>query len=210
MTDPYCYDDCGVLKNKLEIKNEEILDKAEVEFSCNAIHELSVNPLIGNYDFEHFCNFHKYIFDDIYEWAGKPRTVEMEKAEAVLGYMSIEYAKPDEICIVAEQVLSKMKTRDWNNMSLEEQAENLSNDLAALWKVHVFREGNTRTTITFICQFADSKGMLLDRELFEKNSAYTRNALVAASAVFKDGDFRKKEYLYNIVKDSLERGRKKQ
>lgn len=207
MIDPYCYDDCGVLKNKLGIKNQEILDKAEVEFSCNAIHELSFNPLIGNYDFQHYCDFHKHIFGDIYEWAGKPRTVEMEKAEAVLGYMSIEYAKPDEISHAAEQILLEMKSRDWNSMPLEEQAESLSNDLAALWKVHAFREGNTRTTITFICQFADSMGMLMDRELFEKNSAYTRSALVAASAVFKDADFRKKEYLYRIVKDSLERGR---
>ena len=49
----------------------------------------------------------------------------------------------------------------------------------------------------------------MDRDLFEKNSAYMRNALVAASAVYQDADFRKMEYLYNIVKDSLERGREK-
>ena len=49
--------------------------------------------------------------------------------------------------------------------------------------------------------------MFMDRELFEKHSAYTRNALVAASAVFKDGsDFRQSEYLYKIIKDSLEKG----
>ena len=206
MIDPYCYENSDVLKNKLGIKDGAELDRAEVDFSCNAIHELSISPLDGNYDFEHFCNFHAYIFKDIYEWAGEPRTVEMEKAEAVLGYMSIEYTKPKEINETASAVLKKMSEKKWEEMSLDEQARNLSSSMADLWKVHSFREGNTRTTITFICQFADSKGMFIDRELFEKHSAYTRNALVAASAIFKDGDFRQTEYLYKIVKDSLEKG----
>lgn len=208
MIDPYCYKNSDVLKNKLGIKDGAELGKAEVDFSCNAIHELSVSPLDGNYDFEHFCNFHAYIFKDLYEWAGEPRTVEMEKAEAVLGYMSIEYTKPKEINDTASAVLKKMNEKKWEEMSLEEQARNLSSFMADLWKVHPFREGNTRTTITFICQFADSRGMFMDRELFEKHSAYTRNALVAASAIFKDGDFRKTEFLYKIVKDSLENGQK--
>ena len=46
----------------------------------------------------------------------------------------------------------------------------------------------------------------MDRALFEQNAAYMRNALVAATAIFADGDFRKPEYLYRIIKDSLERG----
>lgn len=203
MNDPYCYENSEVLRNKLGIKDNMELERAEVEFSCNAIHELSLYSLIGNYDFKHLCDFHAYIFRDIYDWAGEPRTVEMEKEEAILGYMSIEYTKPKEISKVATEVLEKMKGRDWAKMSLEEQAKNLSSDMAALWKVHSFREGNTRTIITFICQFADSKGMLMDRGLFEKHSAYARNALVAASAIFKDGDFRKLDYLYKIVKDSF-------
>jgi hypothetical protein len=105
MRDPYLYDDCDVLKNKLNIKDSAILDKAEVDISCNALHDISVSP-----------------------------------------------------------------------------------------------------RVTFICQYADSVGLRLDRELFERNSAYVRTALVAASAVFPDGDFRKPEYLRTIIKDGLERG----
>jgi len=66
------------------------LDKAEVEFSCNAIHDLLIHPINGNFDFNHLCKFHERIFGDVYDWAGQPRTVPMEKQEAVLGYMSIE------------------------------------------------------------------------------------------------------------------------
>lgn len=81
--------------------------------------------------------------------------------------------------------------------------------MAELWKVHPFREGNTRTTVTFCCDFAESKGFGLDRGLFKDNSQYMRDALVAATAKFSDiGDYSKPNYLYTIVKDGMERGAK--
>ena len=206
MRDPYFFDDCDILKNKLGIKDEDRLDHAEVEFSCERIHDLARSMLPGNYDFAHYCEMHQYIFGDIYEWAGQPRNVPMEKAESLLGYMSIDYAEPQDIEKQANAVLERMNSRDWLNMSLDEQAERLAQDTADLWKVHCFREGTTRTTITFMCQFADSHDMPIDRTLFERNAGYTRNALVAACAIFKDGDFRKPEYLFNIIKDGLKRG----
>jgi len=134
--------------------------------------------------------------------------VPIEKQEAVLGYTSIEYAKPQAIKAEATAVLQSMNAIQWETLSLDEQAVSLSNSLADLWKIHPFREGNTRTTVTFICQFVESKGLPLDRELFEQNAAYLRSALVAATAIFHDGDFRKPEYLVRIVRDSLERGTK--
>jgi len=206
MHDPYLYDDCPVLKNKLGLKDADMLDKAEVEFSCNAIHSLLTNPIQGDYDFAHLCRFHAHIFGDVYEWAGQPRTVSIEKQEAVIGYMSIEYAKPQNIEVEAATILNKMNATKWHMLSINEQADALSVGLAELWKVHPFREGNTRTTITFVCQFAENKALMLDRFLFEQNAAYMRSALVAATAIFRDGDFRKSEYLLQIVKDSLERG----
>ena len=209
MLDPYLYNDCSVLKNKLGIKDGDLLDKAEVEFSCNAIHDLLTNPIQGDYNFAHLCRFHARIFGDVYDWAGKPRTVPIEKQEAVLGYMSIEYTKPQEIEAEATIVLQRLNATKWDMLSLNEQAKVLSLGLADLWKVHPFREGNTRTTVTFICQFADNKGLSLDRRLFEKNAAYLRSALVAATAIYRDGDFRKPEYLIKIVIDSLERGAKR-
>ena len=70
---------------------------------------------------------------------------------------------------------------------------------------HPFREGNTRTAITFCCQYVDEFGFNINRELFENNARYVRTALVAYNAFFFDGkDFRKKEYLERIVKDSFD------
>jgi len=206
MKDPYLYDDCPVLRNKLGIRDADSLDKAEVDFSCNALKELVSSPIAGKYDFEHLCAYHEAIFSDVYDWAGEARTIPIEKQEAVIGHMSIAYAKPNNIETEAIEVLKKMNSMNWNGLSLDEQAESLSENMASLWKVHPFREGNTRTTIAFVNQFAEDKGLILDRSLFEQHAAYVRSALVAASAIFPDGDFRKPEYLVNIVKDSLQRG----
>ncbi len=76
--------------------------------------------------------------------------------------------------------------------------------MADVWKIHPFREGNTRTTITFFCQLIDEKYKKANRKIFEDNAVYVRTALVAYCADFKDGNnYSKKEYLERIVKDAL-------
>ena len=79
--------------------------------------------------------------------------------------------------------------------------------MANLWKVHPFREGNTRTITTFSCYYAEIKGFPLDTDLIKDNSDYVRNALVAASAKFHDlGDKSNLDYLIKIIKDAIEIG----
>ncbi len=88
---------------------------------------------------------------------------------------------------------------------MDDRAKCFSEDLAAVWKVHGFREGNTRLTVTFCCQFIEAQGIPVDRSIFEKHSTYVRTALVAYCAVFHDlGDLSKKEYLERIIRDALE------
>ncbi|WP_459928776.1 Fic family protein [Desulfosporosinus burensis] len=53
-----------------------------------------------------------------------------------------------------------MKEVNWRRFSLNEKAEALSKYMAELWKVHIFREGNTRTIVTFVCQYTESIGCL--------------------------------------------------
>lgn len=209
MKDPYCYPN-GVLRNKLGITEQGELDKAEVDFSCLALHELAMNPLEGNYDFAHYCAFHERVFCDVYEWAGQPRIISTEKAEKALGTLSVEYAQPENIATEAEEILSRMNGREWNKMPLDEQTKTLSKDMADLWKVHAFREGNTRTTVSFVCQFAESRGVAIEAKLFAKNSEYMRKALVVASARYSDVDLSDSSYLERIVKDGLERGRNRE
>lgn len=204
MRDPYLYSDADILKNKLDIKSQDLLDEAEADYVVYRLKELVLSPLVGDYDIEHLMEMHKYTFQDIYEWAGKPRIISIYKEEDVLGGQSIEYSDPFDISSDIRHVLSDMKSKRWVSMDLEEAAIEFCDSLAKLWKIHPFREGNTRVTITFMCQYAEELGFSINRKLFEENSRYVRTALVAYNAYFSDGsDFSKKEYLERIVKDSF-------
>ena len=99
----------------------------------------------------------------------------------------------------------KIRTKTWHIMDKKKITEEFCESLASLWKVHPFREGNTWTTITFCCQYADEIGLKIDRTIFGQNSRYMRTALVAYNAYFADGsDFSKKEYLERIVFDAIQ------
>ena len=153
---------------------------------------------------------HKYIFQDIFEWAGQQRKLNIYKEEPVLGGLSVDYSDMFDIAKDAEYALKEMQDRPWGEMKLHEAALQFSDSLAKIWKVHPFREGNTRTTITFCCQYADAIGLNLDRKLFEDNAQYVRTALVAYNAVFDDmGDISKPKYLIKIIEDAINRGNKK-
>jgi cell filamentation protein len=165
------------------------------------------SPIQGSYTRPHLCRFHQYIFQDIFEWAGQIRIINIEKSESVLGGLSVEYSNIADIAKHLDSAFTRLNEINWPALKVDEQAIKFSQCLAEIWKVHPFREGNTRTIVTFCCDFADSHHFSLDRELFKNNSAYVRTALVAASAVFHDlGDMSKPEYLIRIVRDAIERG----
>ena len=198
MRDPYLYEKSQVLKNKLNIRTQEELDEAEADYVVYRLKDLAMNPMPGEYNTEHLLKMHHYIFQDLYEWAGEPRIIAIYKEEDVLGGMSVEYSDSFDF------ILSDMRQKPWKDMDRKRASEEFCSSLARLWKVHPFREGNTRTTITFCCQYADEIGLRINRELFEKNSRYVRTALVAYNAYFTDGsDFSKKEYLERIVYDAM-------
>ena len=204
MCDPYLYENTEVLKNKLDIRTQDGLNDAEADYVVYRLKELAMNPLPGEYNTEHRLRMHHYIFQDLYEWAGEPRIIAIYKEEDVLGGMSVEHSDPFDIVKDIHNILSDMRGKPWKDMDRKRATVEFCDSLARLWKVHPFREGNTRTTITFCCQYADAIGLKINRELFEKNSRYVRMALVAYNAYFADGsNFSKREYLEKIVYDAM-------
>ena len=204
MKDPYLYPDSEILINLFGERNEQRLEEIEADYTALRLRQLCDKHEIGIFDFEHLCRIHRFIFQDIFHWAGQPRIINIEKAEAVLGGISIEYSDVRDIAGHVTAVCEKMNNQSWKLLDTEEKAEQFSNYMAELWKVHPFREGNTRTVITFCCDFAEQKGFQLNRELFKDNSVYVRRALVAASAIFSDiGDLSQPQHLIKIVKDSI-------
>lgn len=209
MRDPYLYEGTEVLKNKLGIRDRAELEMAEGDYTSFRLRSILDEPVMGEYDFKHFCKYHETIFGDVYDWAGIPRTIDIEKSERALGGWSIEYTKADDIQAECSNALCQMREIQWDKLDIEKRAEAFSDSLARLWKVHAFREGNTRTTVTFVCQFYESQGYTINRTLFEKNSTYVRDALVAYNAVFADaGDMSRMDFLRNIVRDAIEHGEK--
>lgn len=206
MGDIYLYEGSNVLKNLLNIRDQNLLEEAEADFVTYRLKEIVLNPLNGNYDYAHLLAMHRYIFQDLYEWAGQQRKLNIYKEEPILGGLSIDYSEIFNIQNDADRILSEMRNKPWIEMNIHEAAVQFSDTLAKLWRVHPFREGNTRTTITFCCQYADEIGLKPNRELFEDNAQYVRTALVAYNAVFDDtGDLSKPEYLIRIVEDAITR-----
>lgn len=202
MPDPYLYPQSSVLKNKLNLKEQGDLNDAEADFVSLRLKELAKEPLPGTYDMIHYQMMHQYIFQDLYGWAGTFRTINIEKEEPALGGLSIEYSTVQNLEKDPGRALKHMTTAGWTGLTLEDFTQKFSAVLAAIWKVHPFREGNTRTTITFCCQYIEEQGFSVNQKVFEENSAYVRTALVAYTAFFRDlGDLSKKEYLERIVYD---------
>ena len=122
--------------------------------------------------------------------------------------MSVEYSDCFDIVDDASRVLADMNEIDWKKEPFETLVKKFCDNMAKLWKIHPYREGNTRTIVTFCCLFIEAQGIYIESDLFKDNAAYMRNALVAANALFSDiGDLRKPEYLYHIVEDALEQGK---
>lgn len=207
MRDPYVYPHTNILKNLANIQDEKELSCMEAEYTSLRLAELVTKESASCFDFATLCDMHHYIFQDIYEWAGKIRVINIEKSEPALGGISIEYSDCFDIEKDVKAVVDKMNDYHWDKVSIEESAMIFSKYLAELWKVHPYREGNTRTVIAFCSQLIESKGLYIDSDLFKDNAQYVRTALVAASATFSDlGDKRKPEYLERIVLDSLRCG----
>src|SRR5579884_2601101 len=80
-SDPYLYPGTDVLRNLPGIRNAEDLNSFETLNSGARMYELGLRPSLGNFDTAHLKAIHKYLFQDVYSWAGRFRTTTLAKAE---------------------------------------------------------------------------------------------------------------------------------
>src|ERR1700740_831618 len=78
--DPYVYPGTNVLRNLRDIRDREQLSTAEAIATTLRIAELERKPIAGRFDVQHLQAIHRYIFQDIYQWAGEFRTVNISKS----------------------------------------------------------------------------------------------------------------------------------
>jgi cell filamentation protein len=75
-----CYSGTTVLVNKLNIRDGDTLDRVEAEITQEAAIRWEQSPKLSTFDFEHYKAIHKHLFQDLYEWAGEPREVNLQMA----------------------------------------------------------------------------------------------------------------------------------
>jgi cell filamentation protein len=92
--DVYCIPGTAVLKNKAGITDQEQLDEFEGDFTAIRLLELTQNPVEGSFDLAHLCKIHQYLFQDVYEWAGEVRTVDIIRAIAAFVTFAISSLTP--------------------------------------------------------------------------------------------------------------------
>jgi cell filamentation protein len=202
MRDTYLYEDAPILKNLLGIKDRGVLEQAEADIANIKLFVVDVALQGRAFDFDRLLAIHEHIFSNIYEWAGTIRTIPIEKGEKVIGGDTIRYSSPKDIKSHCKATIKKLNATDWATISVHETAEIFAQHIAAIWQTHPFREGNTRTIITFATQFAEAHGFRMDKTLLKDSASYVRNALVKAS----DGQYADYSYLVKIFEDAIRRG----
>ncbi len=148
----YCYPDSNVLKNKLNIRENELLKTAEEEITLIKQMELLKNPIKGNFTKAHLMNIHKFIFEDIYSFAGKIRREQISKADTL-------FYPPNLIDRELDKVFAKIKEKNMLKETDEEKVfDNLAYVMSELNFIHPFREGNGRSIREFIRLMAKRMG----------------------------------------------------
>lgn len=153
-----------VLRNKVGLKSEpygctdqDLLTQREEVFSAFRMVELKQKPIPGNFGLEHMKAIHKHLFQDVYEWAGETRNVDLWKN----GY---DYAPHQGVEMLWNEQ-HKALQEDGMLTGIEDPAE-FADALAYHWGMvnvaHAFREGNTRAQTIFFHQLAAEAGWDLD------------------------------------------------
>lgn len=182
-TPDYCYEDSDVLINKENIKDKTLLDIFEREIvSLNQL-ELNRTPIKGNFDFKHLKDIHKFLFQDIYYWAGDIRTVSIAKTDL--------FCLPQYIDSFANDIFTKLKKEGYYmQYHISSKINNLVELFCDINALHPFREGNGRAQREYIECLAKVIGIDLDL------SPIHQDDMIIASHEANNGDNKKMHKLF--------------
>lgn len=198
MNDLYLLENSTVLKNLLGITNEKELDLAEAELSRANMMLLYENGF-DDFSYGGFCFIHKALFDDVYAWAGQYRNINIQKREKLLAGQSIWYSDCMNIETDLDNAWKNINKVKWDKLSREDFAKQIARRFPALWRVHPFREGNTRTTVMMMTFFIENYGCYFDQILMAESAGYVRDSFVLASL----GKYSEYEHLEKILLDAI-------
>ena len=151
-----------------------------------------------------YISIHRKLFTGIYSHAGHIRDYNITKKEWVLNGATVLYGSATELRATLDYDLSEEKKFSYKNLSMDEIIRHLAVFVSRLWQIHVFGEGNTRTTAVFFIKYLRTLGFDVTNDIFAENAWYFRNALVRANYNdLKNGVHETTEYLELFLRNLL-------
>lgn len=152
-----------------------------------------------------YLTIHRRSFQGVYKYAGKIRDYNITKKEWVLNGETVLYASAESLKATLEYDFAQEKRFSYKGLSKQEIIEHISHFISYSWQIHIFGEGNTRTTAIFLIKYLRKLGFKeVSNELFAEHSWYFRNALVRAN--YEDlskGIHKTEEYLISFLSNLL-------
>lgn len=167
--DPYCYPGTSVLKNRLNLRDQAQLDAFEALITA----QRSEEPLPrGRLGYTHYRAIHRHLFQDVFTWAGRLRTVRIAKGGSMFCY-------PEHIDSQMRRLFERLRAEDvLQSLPAADFAARAAHLLAELNAIHPFREGNGRTQLSYLTLLAAQAGHPLALE--RMNPAAMLAAMVAS------------------------------
>lgn len=151
-----------------------------------------------------YLSIHRKLFTGIYSRAGCIRDYNITKKEWVLNGANVLYGSAAELRATLDYDLSEEKRFSYGNLSMDEIIHHLAVFISGLWQIHVFGEGNTRTTAVFFIKYLRTLGFDVTNDIFAEHAWYFRNALVRANYNdLKNGIHETTEYLEIFLRNLL-------
>jgi len=138
MDNKYCYQGTSILKNKLDIHNKDQFLTAETRLAAVRLYQLYEKPVQGAFDFSHLCRIHHHIFQDLYDWAGETRTVNIAKTSM---FCLVQFMPDYSRSIFPAYYNDCICVKD----DIDSFIHVLAGHYADLNALHPFREGNGRS-----------------------------------------------------------------
>ena len=151
-----------------------------------------------------YISIHRKLFQGIYEHAGKIRDYNITKKEWILDGETVMYGSASELMATLEYDFSREKNFSYRGLSMDEIIHHLADFISRLWQIHIFGEGNTRTTAVFFIKYLRTLGFSATNDIFAENAWYFRNALVRANYTnLQKGIHETTEYLEAFLRNLL-------
>ena len=139
-----CYPDSTVLINKMDIHDQSELDAVEKQITLLRGIQAEKETEVVNVDFSFYCSLHRFLFGDLYDWAGALRTINISKKGTV-------FCKHTELAEIGRLKFERLKAQNYLlGMSDDEFITELADLYHELNMLHPFREGNGRTLRLFV------------------------------------------------------------